>query len=186
MAATHRWTDTREARVKQLFLEGASYEAIAKDLGGITRSAVSGRVRHLREKGELPPVTSPDGSVRTPAVAPRARSAPVVMRAAPPLITKPSPAPAKFTGGRVYAMPASVPLPKASDIDSTATMRPWEERRRGQCAWPVDGPDGAAWSCCRSSPENTAITYCDEHRAVAFRPVPSSPKRFERSLRKYA
>ena len=45
------WTDERVALLKKLWLEGLSASQIAKQLGGVTRNAVIGKVHRLGLSG---------------------------------------------------------------------------------------------------------------------------------------
>lgn len=51
----------------------------------------------------------------------------------------------------------------------TLHKRPWLERRRGECCWPVDGEGADTWSCC-SPIIIPGDTYCAGHAALAFQP----------------
>ena len=46
--ADETWTDDRIASLKQMWAEGASAAAIAERLGGLSRSAVLGKIHRLR------------------------------------------------------------------------------------------------------------------------------------------
>ena len=65
----------------------------------------------------------------------------------------------RITPTRVFMKPAPPkPLP-AVVVEEGSLARPWEERPRGHCAWPLDGPDGSVWSCCVPCEG----TYCIPH-----------------------
>ena len=49
------WTDERVALLKKLWLEGLSASQIAKQLGGVTRNAVIGKVHRLGLSGRATP-----------------------------------------------------------------------------------------------------------------------------------
>ena len=49
------WTPDRTERLKALWAEGRSSSQIAKELGGLTRNAVIGKVKRLIAEGEIKP-----------------------------------------------------------------------------------------------------------------------------------
>ena len=61
------WTDERVETLKKLWLDGLSASQIAKQLGGVTRNAVIGKVHRLKLSGRAKPAS---------AAAPRARTTP--------------------------------------------------------------------------------------------------------------
>lgn len=68
-----KWSDERVARLRELWTEGLSASQIARDLGGVTRSAVCGKADRL----ELQSRVSTKGLLpRVPHSAPRANAVP--------------------------------------------------------------------------------------------------------------
>ncbi|WP_332909033.1 GcrA family cell cycle regulator, partial [Paracoccus binzhouensis] len=68
------WTDERVETLKRMWAEGQSASQIAKELGGVTRNAVIGKVHRLGlsnrgEEGEAAPAAAPVAEAR-PAAAP--------------------------------------------------------------------------------------------------------------------
>lgn len=59
---------------------------------------------------------------------------------------------------RVFSPPKPLPAP-AVILANVSFARPWLERERGQCAFPL-GERGAVMSCCFRTDE----TYCTAHR----------------------
>jgi hypothetical protein len=53
------------------------------------------------------------------------------------------------------------PLP-APKLGPASQPRPWTERGRAECAFPVDSPNGVL-SCCGPIPEGARRPYCDFH-----------------------
>ena len=49
------WTDERVSTLKKLWLDGLSASQIAKQLGGVTRNAVIGKVHRLGLSGRAAP-----------------------------------------------------------------------------------------------------------------------------------
>lgn len=65
------WTDDRVETLKRMWAEGQSASQIAKELGGVTRNAVIGKVHRLglsnRTEGEEPVAAQAAAAVETPA-----------------------------------------------------------------------------------------------------------------------
>lgn len=55
MEASLSWTDERVTALKKLWLDGLSASQIAKQLGGVTRNAVIGKVHRLGLSGRAAP-----------------------------------------------------------------------------------------------------------------------------------
>jgi len=75
------WTDERVETLKKLWLDGLSASQIAKQLGGVTRNAVIGKVHRLGLSGRAAPSHPSRPTFKTPRPprpismpAPRARS----------------------------------------------------------------------------------------------------------------
>ncbi|MFC3570023.1 GcrA family cell cycle regulator, partial [Paracoccus simplex] len=71
------WTDERVETLKRMWAEGQSASQIAKELGGVTRNAVIGKVHRLglsnrSEEGEAAAAAAPVAEARpaAPAAAP--------------------------------------------------------------------------------------------------------------------
>ncbi|MGB3408293.1 MAG: GcrA family cell cycle regulator [Jannaschia sp.] len=64
------WTDERVETLKRMWGEGASASQIAKELGGVTRNAVIGKVHRLglsnRNQGKEEEVATPEASAAAP------------------------------------------------------------------------------------------------------------------------
>jgi GcrA cell cycle regulator len=88
------WTDERVELLKKMWGEGQSASQIAKELGGVTRNAVIGKVHRLG-------LSNRAGAAPAPAAAPAAAPKPDV---------KPKPAPAKPV--EVKARPVAKPAPR--------------------------------------------------------------------------
>ncbi|MFN3526129.1 MAG: GcrA family cell cycle regulator [Paracoccus sp. (in: a-proteobacteria)] len=149
------WTDDRVETLKRMWSEGQSASAIAKELGGVTRNAVIGKVHRLglsnrTEEAEAPapepvaekkpekkpapprpePVAQAEPAPAAPA-APAAAAAPAAPKAAEPAAT-----PAVFTPvPRRPIVPAGQPLPpqpSANEIspEALASVREVEKRAK--------------------------------------------------------
>src|ERR1700691_664842 len=60
------WTDERVELLKKLWLEGLSASQIAKQLGGVTRNAVIGKVHRLGLSGRATPSQPSPTAFKTP------------------------------------------------------------------------------------------------------------------------
>jgi len=148
------WTDERVELLKKLWQDGLSASQIAKQLGGVTRNAVIGKVHRLGLSGRA----TPSKPARTVFKAPRparpvsaAPSAP--RRIAEPVAHAPHPAPVRYV----------------DEAPGTATVLTLGAH---MCKWPIGDPSTDSFTFCgrRSGGEGP---YCVEHARVA---QPSSPE----------
>jgi GcrA cell cycle regulator len=158
------WTDERVGRLREMHKNGASASDIAVTLGGVTRSAVLGKIHRL---GLSVPIAAKIGAKITAQL--RGQSA--VQVAAQlrerkrQLANKPSPGKAISFGRRrdrfkeraaaVVAEPTVAPL-----------LVPLLSTRTGQCKW-ICEDDGAL--CC-AHPVEPGRSWCPHHCSVAFMP----------------
>ena len=86
------WTDERVETLKKMWAEGQSASQIAKELGGVTRNAVIGKVHRLglsnrvaagEEAAEAAPVAAAPSAPAAAAPAPRVRACRPARRACP-------------------------------------------------------------------------------------------------------
>jgi len=164
------WTEDRVDVLKKLWAEGHSASQIAKQLGGVTRNAVIGKVHRLGLSGRATPsrpVKRPprlaqpkpqvlaDGTVRT--FAPAAR-APVPTQAA----TERAVAKA--------AMDALPPMPLGDGEAATVLTL-----RESMCKWPIGDPADPSFAFCGRKSDNGP--YCKDHAQVAFQPARKREKK---------
>ena len=189
------WTDERVELLKKMWTEGQSASQIAKELGGVTRNAVIGKVHRL---GLSNRATAPAGS-SAPAAAksePRAKAEPRVAKAAPkpprPANDTPAEAPAAAVQETVTPItrkaiiPAGQPLPpqpSANEISPEALARVSEVEKKAKklslmdltertCKWPVGDPATSDFWFC-GLPVQQGKPYCEAHVSVAFQPMSS-------------
>jgi len=163
------WTDDRVENLKKLWLDGLSASQIAKQLGGVTRNAVIGKVHRLGLSGRAAP-SQPARTTFRPA-RPRPTQAP----SAPRRIEAQAPRPA------APSVPA--PRPAVLDLPGTATVLTLGNH---MCKWPIGDPSTDAFSFCgRRSDEGHP--YCVEHSRVAYQPAQkrNGGSELARSLRRY-
>ena len=163
------WTDERVETLKKLWLDGLSASQIAKQLGGVTRNAVIGKVHRLGLSGRAAPSHPSRPAFKTPRP-PR----PVTMAHPRPRALEPKPAHA--------AHPRPAPLP---DLPGTATVLTLGAH---MCRWPIGDPSSQDFSFCgrRAVDEGP---YCVDHARLAYAPPQGKKKtsvaELTRSLRRY-
>ena len=188
------WTDERVELLKKMWGEGQSASQIAKELGGVTRNAVIGKVhrlglsnRNAAPKAEAKPKAEPKPK---PAAKPKAEAKPKPKPAAeakpepkeePAAAAKPAMSPA-----RKAIIPAGQPLPpqpsaneispealaKVSEVEKAAKKLSLMELTERTCKWPVGDPATEDFWFC-GLPVQQGKPYCEAHVGVAFQPMSS-------------
>ena len=165
------WTDERVETLKKLWLDGLSASQIAKQLGGVTRNAVIGKVHRLGLSGRATP-SQPQRPIfkapRTPR--PAVSAAPAPRRTIEPILQAAQP-----------AAPAYHPEEPGSATVLTLGAH--------MCKWPIGDPSSDAFTFCgrRSDREGP---YCVDHARIAYQPqqkkgARSGANELARSLRRY-
>jgi GcrA cell cycle regulator len=182
------WTDDRVETLKTMWGEGMSASQIAKELGGVTRNAVIGKVHRLglssRNQGKpdapeakaAEPVAAPVEVVKPKAekVAPEAVQ-PVVVEA---VETKPEaaeddstlPAEVEAPGGMV-TIPSENQV-NIAEIDRDAHKLSLMELTERTCKWPIGDPSRGEFYFC-GHPVVAGKPYCKGHAAAAYQPMSS-------------
>jgi len=161
------WTEDRVEVLKKLWAEGHSASQIAKELGGVTRNAVIGKVHRLGLSGRATPSRpvkrpprlarpkpriQPDGSVVTPKP----------QRLMPETVLKPT---------EKVAMLSALPPHPLSDGEAATILT----LRDSMCKWPIGDPADPKFAFCgRKSSDGP---YCSEHAKVAFQPAKKREKK---------
>lgn len=190
------WTDERVETLKRMWAEGQSASQIAKELGGVTRNAVIGKVHRLglsnRNDDSAAEAPAPVAEAK-PAPAPEPKPAPAAKaapepKAAPAPQPKPAPEPEAATPQfqpRRPVVPAGQPLPPVptNEIspETLASVREIEKKSRKlslmelterTCKWPIGDPaTDKFWFC--GMPSQPGKPYCETHVSVAFQPMSS-------------
>jgi GcrA cell cycle regulator len=181
------WTDERVETLKRMWGEGQSASQIAKELGGVTRNAVIGKVHRLglsnRVGGKEDEEEAPVQALRPEPVA--ARPEPVAAVKAEPV--KPVVAPVSNVTPlplRKAIIPAGQPLPPQPSLneispEALASVREVEKRAKRltlmelterTCKWPIGDPaTDDFWFC--GLPSLPGKPYCEAHVGVAFQPM---------------
>lgn len=165
------WTDERVETLKKLWQDGLSASQIAKQLGGVTRNAVIGKVHRLGLSGRA----QPSKPARPVFKAPRPQRA-VAKPAAPRRVTEPLPATTR-------AQPP-VPVRYVDEAPGSATILTLGTH---MCKWPIGDPGEAGFTFCGRRQKDGP--YCVEHARVAYQPAQtkkrSSATELAHSLRRY-
>lgn len=187
------WTDERVETLKRMWNEGQSASQIAKEIGGVTRNAVIGKVHRLGLSNRAAPVaeasTAPKSEPAAEVPQEAAATDPAPQRAAPERKTvafaEAAAAPAEpQTPARRQIIPAGQPLPpqpSANEIspEALATVREVEKRAKKltlmelterTCKWPVGDPATPDFWFC-GLPTQQSKPYCEAHVGVAFQPM---------------
>lgn len=149
------WSEERVTLLRKLWAEGLSASQIAKQLGGVTRNAVIGKVHRLGLAGRATPSRPAKRPVRAarPRVlgptAPRLR-----LPSHMPYVVIPELEPLRFADGKV-----------ASVLTLTESM----------CRYPLGDPTDAAFAFCgRAAPSGP---YCCDHARLAYQPSYAKKRR---------
>ena len=190
------WTDERVETLKKMWGEGQSASQIAKELGGVTRNAVIGKVHRLGlsnragSGGSTAKAAPKEKPAATVAAKPAAKPAPKPKAA--PASTPPKEEPELDENGipisaaRRAIIPAGQPLPpqpsaneispealaKVSEVEKTAKRLTLMELTEKTCKWPVGDPaTDDFWFCGLAVQQGKP--YCEAHVGVAFQPMSS-------------
>jgi GcrA cell cycle regulator len=147
------WTDERVNTLRKLWTDGLSASQIAKQLGGVTRNAVIGKVHRLGLAGRATPSRPAKRIVRN-----NANNRPRLMTGAPSRPrTIPSLAP---------LAEAAPPLEPMAQADGTlASVLTVTDR---MCRWPIGDPTDQKFAFCgRDACDGP---YCTEHARLGFQP----------------
>lgn len=185
------WTDERVETLKKMWGEGQSASQIAKELGGVTRNAVIGKVHRLglSNRSAGAPAAKPEAKAKpaTPAAPPKPEAKPrpsPKTEAARPVSTEPETRPAVPL--RKQIIPAGQPLPpqpSANEISPEALAKVNEVEKKSKkislmeltertCKWPVGDPATEDFWFC-GLPSQQGKPYCEAHVGVAFQPMSS-------------
>ncbi|WPY94531.1 GcrA family cell cycle regulator [Limimaricola variabilis] len=188
------WTDERVETLKKMWNEGQSASQIAKELGGVTRNAVIGKVHRLGLSNRTGVAPQPSPAPQ-PSAAPAQPSAPAAARPEPAPQPAPEPAaqaeeaedaPIPMSAARRAIIPAGQPLPpqpsaneispealaKVSEVEKGAKKLTLMELTEKTCKWPVGDPaTDNFWFC--GLPTQSGKPYCEAHVGVAFQPMSS-------------
>jgi GcrA cell cycle regulator len=195
------WNDERVDLLKKMWSEGQSASQIAKELGGVTRNAVIGKVHRLglSNRNGAGPMAADVEVVEEVAVVTEAEPVAPAEPSAPPepdLAAAPEPdaaeepdendpAPAQATVSRVRTIvPAGQPLPpqpSANEIDPEALAKVSEVEKKAKKLTLMEltertckwpvGDPATSDFWFCGLPVQAGKPYCEAHVGVAFQPV---------------
>lgn len=160
------WTEDRVATLKRLWAEGLSASQIAKQLTGVTRNAVIGKVHRLGLAGRATPSRPTKRPLRT------------VARPRPAGSVQTNVASSAGAKSRPLApmLPVNTPPPIAAlrqEDGSFANVLTLNER---MCKWPIGDPNDADFAFCGRG-SCSGSPYCGEHARLAYQPQQPKKKR---------
>ena len=181
------WTDDRVEILKKMWGEGQSASQIAKELGGVTRNAVIGKVHRLglsnrTTTGAAAPTDAAPKAEAKPKPTPKAAAKPKAEPKEEEVEAAPAPRP--NLPARAKIIPAGQPLPpqpSANEISPEALAKVSEIEKKSKkiglmdltertCKWPVGDPaTDDFWFC--GLPVQQGKPYCEAHVGVAFQPM---------------
>lgn len=182
------WTDERVETLKKMWNDGKSASQIAKELGGVTRNAVIGKVHRLGLSNRTaapaaqakPPKDAPVAEAPTQEIAPDSAEAAVAAAAgkisdkAPivpprkPVITPGQPLPPQPSANEISAEA----LANVREVEKTSKKITLMELTERTCKWPVGDPATEDFWFC-GLPTQAGKPYCEAHVSVAFQPMSS-------------
>ncbi len=149
------WSEERVALLRKLWTEGLSAAQIAKQLGGVTRNAVIGKVHRLGLAGRATPSRPAKRPVRAARPRPLGPSAPRLRPASHlPMVVIPELEPLRFADGK------------------TATVLTLNEN---MCKYPIGDPTEADFTFCGRA--SACGPYCQDHARVAYQPSQAKRRR---------
>jgi len=164
------WTDDRVATLTKLWADGLSASQIAKQLGGVTRNAVIGKVHRLGLSGRAKP-SSPArkaAAAKTAAKAPKAAARPATAAPKPKVKTVRAPSAPRTPSVIAKALKVQeAPLEaKKMSNGEFATILTITDH---MCKWPIGDPGADNFRFCgrKTDPEEP---YCLAHSRVAYQP----------------
>ena len=166
------WTDERVELLKKLWQDGLSASQIAKQLGGVTRNAVIGKVHRLGLSGRA---------------APSKPARPVFKAPRPQRTAAPAPAPRRMVEHTSIAVSVPTPPVPMRYMDETPGSATVLTLGAHMCKWPIGDPSTDGFTFCGRRQSDGP--YCVEHARVAYQPAQakkrSGPNELARSLRRY-
>lgn len=149
------WNEERVALLRKLWAEGLSASQIAKQLGGVTRNAVIGKVHRLGLAGRATP--------SRPAKRPVRASRPRIVGNTAPRIRPAIAAPAT-------PMPELEPV-RLADGKTVSVLTLTEQ----MCKFPIGDPNDADFAFCGRAAACGA--YCADHARVTYQPSQTKKRR---------
>ncbi len=177
------WTDERVNLLKKMWGEGQSASQIAKELGGVTRNAVIGKVHRLglSNRAGAAPAPAPEKKVaksEPASPAPETKSAvrtisqtkvvEVAITPRKPIVPAGQPLPPQPSANEI----SPETLASVREVEKTAKKITLMELTERTCKWPIGDPaTDDFWFCGLGVQQGKP--YCEAHVSVAFQPMSS-------------
>lgn len=149
------WTDAELDTLKTMWVDGHSATQIAKAMGSVTRSAVLGKIKRLKDSGDF--------EVRERKVNPTLGAPTKISKPAPKPTPKPAPKP------KAPLLPASE-FPTEGNVDGMLKPVSFDkgliELERLDCRWIVSGEGESAFFCANA--QTAGSSYCEYHRRASI------------------
>lgn len=164
------WTDERVEQLKALWNDGASASQIAKQLGGVSRNAVIGKVHRLglsnRVGEKVEGLSEPEAEAEAPAAAPP--PAPEAARAA-------APEPVEEIEEEdeeevLFEEEPAAPQVDLASLEKKARRLSLLELTERTCKWPIGDPNHDDFHFC-GLPSAAGKPYCAAHTLAAYQPM---------------
>lgn len=184
------WTDERVELLKNMWGEGRSASQIAKELGGVTRNAVIGKVHRLglsnRASTAKPAKPAKPAKVKPapkeaakpeekPTPAPKSVEEPSSTTAVARALTIPPRKPIITAGKPLPPQPSNneisqEALANVAVVEKKAKKLTLMQLTEKTCKWPIGDPaTDDFWFCGLAVQQGKP--YCEAHNAVAFQPM---------------
>lgn len=174
------WTDERVELLKKMWNEGQSASQIAKELGGVTRNAVIGKVHRLGlsnrsssstakpVKGEPKAKAATKTAAKTETVAAAKPAEKPTLPIRKPVITAGQPLPPQPSANEI----SPEALANVREVEKKAKKIGLMELTERTCKWPIGDPATPEFWFC-GLPVQQGKPYCEAHVGVAFQPMSS-------------
>ena len=182
------WTEDRVEKLKSMWTDGNSASQIAKELGGVTRNAVIGKVHRLG-------LSNRAGSIKTKRDKPSLRTSKksqtknssskiktvidthipeknAIIPMRKPILTPGQPLPPQPSANEI----SPEALATVKEVEKGAKKLSLLELTEKTCKWPIGDPaTDEFWFCGLTT--QTGKPYCEAHVGVAFQPVSNRRER---------
>ncbi len=153
------WSDERVELLKKLWIDGLSASQIAKQLGGVTRNAVIGKVHRLGLAGRATP----------------SRPVKRIVRTRPVLVSETvnETKSAEKPKAKIADEPISAEAPKRNPVQQEYTQSSELigvlDLGPNMCKWPIGDPTDADFGFCGAKIHGN-WPYCEHHGMIAYQP----------------
>jgi GcrA cell cycle regulator len=169
------WTDERVETLKKLWGEGLSASQIARQLGGVTRNAVIGKVHRLKLSGRSKTVVSPNRAKKTGVSEDQAQRTRTNAAATQQLRTRPM-----VVGNNALKPEMLVDAVAVTEMrlapEANVLVMPTPRRlslvqlSEKTCRWPLGDPMAGDFHFCGHEIREGS-PYCTYHSKLAFQPA---------------